>query len=798
MSIEKSGWSSKTTSPIIDPTIKPAQTTGRWSNTISAQEYLPQHSPYRKYGFIYKTLIWGEINLCYSGNIRTIDLTMDEDVALTWFKNCKTTKKVTRTTVETSFYGRKQQIEFPLLDESIHLYEDVTLEFIDYCVQKTGTGEMNDTVRQTWFKFLENYAVVVYDELVVFKYKPKIVYTTQQTEAKKKTEIVTTVMKEVMDGYFRFTNYKMTKLVEVEIGSKYDVGDGYWSLFGAYTPSLRYAMFADKWSSFNDNKTTDETSGDPIRTLQRRQYQVIKKLGWMNFIAASRRSGKTWLLAFLAVREIIREATSSQEQGRPIRVLYIWLTDKKNKAARDYILRMSEKYRATKMFKRQGEENRLSFVDQENNTLGIVDFISAKDYEAGVGEYADLILIDEAARVKEWILEAILPIVTNEWARLICVSTIDWKTKKNWFYRKVLDWEKAEFQRVDIDKRTLDTRKKYEYHTKKEKKDFTREWCAKIRKEIMFEREQVGLRFTIDDIDYISEREREMSKRILAEYPQRYYAELYSIFPDEWKIFPYERALKEPDKLSSIRYDYIVLWYDPAIMKDTGAVVVVGYDRVQSKIHYIEELEMPRETYNQHPEIMNELRQRYVYLTQWQDLRKVFVVADITGNLGLVSLFETKKSELDLKIWYHAGTQNTRDKNSVHKVSKEYMVDTMKNIMETGGSIVSTACTRMIEEMNYFQIVENPQTGRQWYEAIEWHDDFVNAAMIATYFIYDYMIEKDHIMSRNVGYDEVPEGLTFGQVRERIAAQNKNPTGLWVGNMMSDEQARKFQQKRIY
>jgi len=66
------------------------------------------------------------------------------------------------------------------------------------------------------------------------------------------------------------------------------------------------------------------------------------------------------------------------------------------------------------MFRWRSEENRLSFVDQEGNELGVVDFISAKDYEAGVGEYADLILIDEAARVKEAIYEAILPIVTNE------------------------------------------------------------------------------------------------------------------------------------------------------------------------------------------------------------------------------------------------------------------------------------------------------------------------------------------------------------------------------------------------
>ena len=655
---------------------------------------------------------------------------------------------------------------------------------------------MNDTIRQTRFKFLEQYQVVLFDDLICFKFKPKINYTTQQTHAKKQTEIVTTVMKEVMDWYFRFTNYQMTKAVEVEIGSKYDISWWYWSIYWAYTPSLRRAMFADK-TNFNQEKIpSDETSGEAVRTLQRRQYQVIKRLGWMNFIAATRRSGKTRLLAFLAVREIIREPITQQEQWRPIRVLYIGLTDKKNKAARDYILRMSAKYRASKMFKRQWEESRLMFQDQEGNALWIVDFISAKDYEAGVGEYADLILIDEAARVKEWVFEAILPIVTNEWARLICVSTIDRKTKKNWFYRKVLEAEKQEFLRPDIDKRILDTRKNNGYHQKKWKNDFTRESCAEVRKNIMYEREMVGMRYTIDDIEYITERDREMSKRILREYPNRYYAELYSVFPDEGKIFPYERVLKEPDKISQVRFDYVVLGYDPAIMTDIWAVVVAWYDRVQSKIHFVEELEMPRETYNQHPETLNELKQRYAYLVNGNDPRKVFIVADITGNLGLVSLFETKHCDLDLKIRYHAGMQNTRDKNSTYKVSKEYMVDTLRNIMESWWCVISTACVRMIEEMNYFQIVENPQTGRQWYEAIEWHDDFVNAAMIATFFIYDYMIEKDHIMARNVWRDEVPEWLTYWEVRERIAKQEKIKTQ-WTP-LDHDRAATKFLQKRLY
>jgi hypothetical protein len=49
----------------------------------------------------------------------------------------------------------------------------------------------------------------------------------------------------------------------------------------------------------------------------------------------------------------------------------------------------------------------------------------------------------------------------------------------------------------------------------------------------MVDRKEVGLRFTIDDIEYISELQKKIAKEKLKEYPSRYLAELYGIFPDE-------------------------------------------------------------------------------------------------------------------------------------------------------------------------------------------------------------------------------------------------------------------------
>ena len=172
-------------------------------------------------------------------------------------------------------------------------------------------------------------------------------------------------------------------------------------------------------------------------------------------------------------------------------------------------------------------------MDQDGNALGVVDFISAKSYEAGIGEYADLILIDEAARIKEAVYSAILPIVTNEGSRLIAVSTLDRKTKKNWFYKELIKSERIDLTRQDIDEYIRDTRKQNGLDKIKSQDELLKRPLYDIKFNGMVARQQVGLRFTIDDIEYISELQKILAKEKLKEYPSRYLAELYGIFPDE-------------------------------------------------------------------------------------------------------------------------------------------------------------------------------------------------------------------------------------------------------------------------
>jgi len=447
------------------------------------------------------------------------------------------------------------------------------------------------------------------------------------------------------------------------------------------------------------------------------------------------------MLAFLAVREIVRQAVSPVEQWRPIRVIYIWLSDAKTRPARDYILNMSKKYRAAGMFTWRSDEQRLSFKNANWDVLGVIDFISAKSYEAWVGEYADLVMIDEAARIKEDVYSAILPIVTNEWARLICVSTLVWNTKKNWFYRELIKSERDEFLRWEIDK-WIEEKRLELWLDKANPKKMSNEELYDIKKNLMYDRRKVWVRFTIDDIEHIPERQKEFSKQELAQYPDRYLAELYSVFSNESKVFQYETCLREPEKITNRVYDYLLFCYDPAIKWDIGAVVIMWYQKETSRLYVIAEREMPKDSYNKHPEVLQEIKNEFVYMQSERSMNKCYTVADITGNYWLLALFEVKWYYIDCKVHYTAWEKPHQDTQWIWKVPKEHLVQTLKDVLDWWAIAINSDVTNLINEMNYFQMTKNEDTWRVKYEAIEWHDDYVNACMIGTLYVYQILGEK--------------------------------------------------------
>ena len=149
---------------------------------------------------------------------------------------------------------------------------------------------------------------------------------------------------------------------------------------------------------------------------------------------------------------------------------------------------------------------------------------------AWVGDSADLIVIDECERIPKNVWEDVFPIITNEWAKCLLISTLNKRSEKSWFYNVIVKWEQEELKRwlVSESPRDVinDVWNKYVQPHIDWWEDYTK-WIHRIdvdaiKKEMMIRRMWVGIRFTGEDIDYWTNQERDIAE-MRWENPTAYY-----------------------------------------------------------------------------------------------------------------------------------------------------------------------------------------------------------------------------------------------------------------------------------
>ena len=220
-----------------------------------------------------------------------------------------------------------------------------------------------------------------------------------------------------------------------------------------------------------------------------------------------------------AVEEIFRD---KQFFDKPVRVLVIGINKRKNKTIINYILNMSGPYIKNWYLRYDSTKESILYIEKQTKekkaekVLGIIDFIGSKDEDAWVGDYADLIIIDECERIKDEIWDDVFPIVTNEWAKAILVSTLNKRSQRTWFYENIIKWEQEELKRsmiwmdpVSVINKMRDTHIQphidsgvpYEERIEKANID-------DIRKEMMMTRMRTALRFTGNDVDLTTDKEK--------------------------------------------------------------------------------------------------------------------------------------------------------------------------------------------------------------------------------------------------------------------------------------------------
>jgi len=535
-------------------------------------------------------------------------------------------------------------------------------------------------------------------------------------------------------------------------------------LYDMYTPQVRLAML--KWV-YTDEQIEKAQNSWSLKTLQHWQYDVVKNFWHVNVVAAVRRAGKSFLSALLAVRELLRENYSP----KPTRILYYGLSVWKTKTVIDYLLTLTKDFRKFKMFQRRQSERTLSFIDPDTkDTIWSIEFHSAQEDEAWVGEYADMIIIDEAARFPEYVYDAMKAIIFSEWAKAFIISTIWWDTSKNWFYQELLKAEKENIKR----KWSI---AEYEYVTDKIINKVNEHWHdyflknkAEIYDELnraIFEyKRYVAWRVTIDEIDRMPDYKKKALINEIKDNPLRYFTEVYCIYPSENKVFNYESGLSTIDKdevLNKRKYQKIYVWYDPALTSDNAGITSVWVyrdDLWKLKFEIFDSIFI-----NPNRGMRYQEQVKYVTkIVQWykQVCPDTYLCVDAWWVwIAVMENFKDQSVDFPIKS---VGTWVLHRERWVWVVPKEFMVITLKNLFDEWYVKINKDLKDLLSEIDYFK-KRVTSSGNNKYEAEVWHDDLVTSMMISIFSAYEIDALKNELDDSDEMHKSI-SWITFDQLSE--------------------------------
>jgi len=710
-------------------------------NTIKTPTTYPLSKP-EEYGRVSRALKYG---LVYEGKTKDSDQTFSSSQAVIRWDQVeqliKENSNIARQDTTIEVYGKKITHKLPLrtphADRPDEVFPDqdttdnnITTKIYDYIVQRAKRKMLSDNVlgvRQSLFR--THNVTLVNNVPIFFSLNKDLVdiakarQNISEDDAIKQTAII--LMKEYLDGYNMQIDYKLSiksnfskENMDFPIKKNYDFVIEYLDnpifpvhIEDNYTAGLRYAIFSDaanaKWRDVDA-----ETKLRPL--LQRRQYDVIKRMWKRTLFACPRRQGKTILMVFLALRAVMKH--NPKAQFRPTSVLYIGLTEKALMPVLHYITKMTQAFgeAGEQMFRYDSKYWILSFK-QWKQVLGTITFISQEWRNPGIGFFADDIFIDEAHLIARDVYDGIEPMITHEGATLVAASTMYKHIKKWWFYEMLTEYEKQSMVMQDIDDIIIDHRLSNTPMT-----------------------HYAGLRYTIDDNEFLPDVEKVAIKKQYSSDPAKYLAELYSRFPDEGKIFKYEPTLRDSTVLLVNNYKYIVQWYDPALSQDKSPLITTGYNEHINKIAIMEEVHLNKVDQSSYWVQADQIKTYKKAAEQYiNDPSNIYFVMDWTQK-ATAEVMELKWVVVNLRVAYHAGINITKGNvwNEV-RVPKTHLINIAKILFDHDKILMSNTMTQLQKEMDAFYEIYDDATGKTTYSWVWANDDHVNALLVALYYYYE-------------------------------------------------------------
>lgn len=674
------------------------------------------------YWFLYKD--WDNDRwFCYDGNKMNLKYCLDPKEAEEWYEKNK--KLMVLVNIK-----RPPDLEIPVqipLGTDLNWKKDIDTKFLTFITKWAVSTRMEFILS----RFMDDYQLDV--NWVFHRREREDVSALEST----RNILALCIMKDIILWTFRVTPLKIPAWRNKKNLQKMDYID--WDLwddfsitynvqwteyktnvFWVYKPKLFEAMLADSGRTFNGF------------CLQRWQMLVWLLSWWVTYVIGPRWWGKSLYINWDMSGYLLKEVTDTNERIQEWTQLYMWLSQKQNAPYMVYAQQMLNNLIDLPSFCNKLPDNSgLYIVDGDKQRK--LEYVTTNQNDPTRSRRTRKFVWDEADYL-DW--DYVWTAMATADSLVTLISTIGPDTQAWNFYKGWLNAYKNQRDYEPIDVLIHDIWIKYGLHLCKSRADYIRKiknWdFEKMRAEFIQRRPEVALHFTMDDVEFLTEEQKQAQvMRVLnARWYDYMLAEYYGEYSTDQTVFNVEWVqLACPSEC-----DYWVVGYDEADTFDNPWLCILW---AKDWKYYI------KETYN----LAKESNERFAKMKQViQDLKNkrkpVYLVLDASRWRAAARELWMLWMPVDMLIKW---TWNvTYQPWARHNVGKAWCIEMIRSsFFDTNLIHIDPACyweNGLVEELSHF---------KKWKASARWekkkHDDQVSGMMLVLYFawFHDQLATKD-------------------------------------------------------
>ena len=536
------------------------------------------------------------------------------------------------------------------------------------------------------------------------------------------------MMKETILGNFRITPLKIptwkkrSNLAENEYAE--------WDLWDDL-----YAEYIVDWQKYGTNifwtyihklfATMLPESDFNWRKLQKWQLDVLLRYWRLNYIIWPRSWWKSLVMTWMSTAVLLKELTDYNERLQEFAVLYMGLSQKQNAPYMAYSMKMLNNLFTNLKIARKSEEI-ISIVDWDKKRN--LEFITTNQDDPSRSRRTRFAVGDEADYLK-W--EYVKTLIWTPDSIVTLISTIDPKTQAGKFYD---GWKNAYARQREYPEtiEQLIHRIWTEHGMDKceSRKDIQRKIdsgeMAQMRAEFLEARPVVALHYTMDDVEFLTERQKNLQNETAMNvwWYEYMLAENYGEYATNTSVFTTDGKQQE----SPAKWDYVILGYDEAENWDyPGFAAVI----VSKEWYWVDDTwrlsHDPDERFAQMKQLFMEYKQKSIN-------GRIFFASDISRSEAIARELAMLWMPVNMKIRWWGNVDWKIDKWH-YLVSKQRCTEMIQNTFFNSNTFhLDPKCFKegwLVEEISHFK--------RRWTKIMWEHskkDDQVSAMMACLFFLY--------------------------------------------------------------